>query len=618
MQTNIFSLIDELISMCGNKEDYEVLNSELNLIEEEILNLKTKIDELSSSMTNEKYFDASGEIVDRNIELSVSKKLNKLEKNYDSTQLEQKIEKTQHDKTKNDADSLEKRVNKLKNTIELLNDKVNFSSNSENTNVYFDILKDKEEKLKELEKKREEKNRELEIKTSKIEETNNKLEEIRKEIESSTARLIDVRKSLSEKSNYIDEEMKKNDEENLLSLKNKLNDLEEKKSFILTNSSYIGAEIKNLLVSEENDTALKKLQEIVLYANKKPFMEISDLNIINEELTKLEQEKSKIINLIENKDYNGKDILYLNNRIKHLEKLIKSKKDKIDQINSEIQNIDNTLIIEVNNELKNAEKEAEILEQAIKDYHLILESKDKKSSNTLIALQSTYTKKQNELEIIYGLIESYSKEFNDLIIERKKLEEKNIQTLEYAIKIYEEEIEELKKLHLLSSRTKDAIALENDKNELKQISEKIETLKQRLKFSKTPQELYDQIEMLLSSEKTSYNKLFEVEEQINQVEEVEKETTNPEFENNSYIEEISNKDNNEESAKTLEKTLFEEFYEYDDSTNNKSEDLNANINKKMEENSEDEEEEYTFSELEDTNYFNLEDFLKKLDSEKNE
>ena len=90
MQSKIFSLIDLLLKMANTKNTYEELEAKRNLLLDEINNLKKAIDDLSSSMTDDKYFDASSEIVDRNIEISIVKKLANLE--YEEEELEKKLD----------------------------------------------------------------------------------------------------------------------------------------------------------------------------------------------------------------------------------------------------------------------------------------------------------------------------------------------------------------------------------------------------------------------------------------------------------------------------------------------------------------------------------------------
>ena len=656
MQTNIFSLIEELVSMSGSRNDFDTLNSELNLLEIEITKVKEEINELTSSMTEDKYFDATQEIVDRNIELSVSKKLSKLEKDFDKLQKQQEEIKSNEKEIDEIIDSLNKKIASSKNTIDTLNNRIESTNDEETKNLYSKILEDENTKINELQEKLEEKITLHEKLTSEVTSINEVVNNTKEEIEQSTSRLMEVRKNLNNKNGYVDEALKKKDNENLNDLKNKLSECDTKKLNILTDASYVASEIKDLFIAEENDKALKKLLELVTIVNTKPYMEINDRTVLEEELTKLEKEQNELINAIENKEYYGSDVKYLDNRIEHLKELIALKKAKIEEIKAEISNIDNKLVINVSNELKTAEKEAKTLEKSIESYHELIKYDNKKSQNTVASLQSSYNKKTHELNIINDIIERYSKELSSLIKTSAKLEKENIKNLEADIEMYNTEIDEINKIKMLSTKTKDAIEQEKDKNILKELNDNIKALKQRIKFEKTPQEIYDEIEMILSAEATSVtdnersviigeetegadkyintqtyvegeedaasgNSLFRNLETKDELATLKTESAHPTAttENNNLITEatISNE------GKVLEKTLFDEFNNFELPENNEDEKKTIESESVLEneENvlvSPKDEEEYTFSELEDTNYFSLEEFLKKLDSQKEE
>ena len=175
-------------------------------------------------------------------------------------------------------------------------------------------------------------------------------------------------------------------------------------------------------------------------------------------------------------------------------------------------------------------------------------------------------------------------------------------------------------------------------------------------FEKTPQEIYDEIEMILSAEATSVtdhersviigeetegvdkyintqtyvegeedaasgNSLFRNLETKDELATLKTESAHPNAttENNNLITEatVSNE------GKVLEKTLFDEFnnFELPEDNEDEKKTIESESVLENEENvlvSPKDEEEYTFSELEDTNYFSLEEFLKKLDSQKEE
>ena len=99
-------------------------------------------------------------------------------------------------------------------------------------------------------------------------------------------------------------------------------------------------------------------------------------------------------------------------------------------------------------------------------------------------------------------------------------------------------LENLNKIALLDFKTKDLAEEENDKEQLKQINEEIKNIKNRQKFDKTPDEIFDQIDMILGSEKN-----------------IIKEEKNEEVVNSLEIDSLFS---NNETEKETEKTITEE------------------------------------------------------------
>ena len=80
-----------------------------------------------------------------------------------------------------------------------------------------------------------------------------------------------------------------------------------------------------------------------------------------------------------------------------------------------------------------------------------------------------------------------------------------------------EEIEELNRMALFDGASKDYIGEEQDKEELEKINDEIKQIKNCRKYDRTPDEIYDQIEMLLANTKVDAP-IKEEKEEENQVE----------------------------------------------------------------------------------------------------
>lgn len=89
---------------------------------------------------------------------------------------------------------------------------------------------------------------------------------------------------------------------------------------------------------------------------------------------------------------------------------------------------------------------------------------------------------------------------------------KIIQKFEGNIEKYHSEIGNLQRIQGLDEVSKDFIEEEKDKEKLKSINEEILQIKTRKKFDRTPDEIYDQIEMLLANESSQTSK-FETEKE---------------------------------------------------------------------------------------------------------
>lgn len=608
MQTNIFSLIEELVAMSGSSNSFETLDSELTIINSEIPRLKSELEELKLSINDDKYFDASQEILDRNIEISVSKKLSKLEKEYDD--LKEKTDKLEKEEQKyfETIDSLKQKIIKTKKNLSLVDERITNSENDETQTLYKSLFEEEESKILELQKELELKNETLTKLNNEINELNGLTQKTKKLIEQAMARLIEVRKSLSNKKSYIDENLKHKDNEQLKELSTKIEELENKKTSILNDANFISNEVKELIISKDNEKALEKLSELVISVKQEPYMEISDRNALNEELGKLEEQQRDFLAAIEAKNYYGDDVEFIDNRIKYLETFNKTQNDEIKKLKEEIKRIDSELVLTVANELKIAENKADELEKAINEASNML-SEDNKTSLINASLKATITRKTHELKIINDIIQKYINELNLLIEKSSSLENVMIKKINENITANIKECKELNKLKLMSTKSKDTIEQELDKKQVKVLAEEIKKLKHRLSFVKNPDEIYDEIEMIL----TSGTEATPVTEKTPDIVESSNFET-PEViyaANDEKIIEPVLEDRKLDTIYTKEETeQFPLFESIDEPLNPE---LSTNVKTK-----EDDEQEYILSELEDTAYFSLDDFLKGFDDQKEE
>ena len=78
MNTKISEVLNIFIRISGERYNIFDMLEDLKRIDKHIPEITDRLTKLRNTMTDEKYFDASSEIIDRNIELSLQKKLNHL------------------------------------------------------------------------------------------------------------------------------------------------------------------------------------------------------------------------------------------------------------------------------------------------------------------------------------------------------------------------------------------------------------------------------------------------------------------------------------------------------------------------------------------------------------
>jgi len=102
------------------------------------------------------------------------------------------------------------------------------------------------------------------------------------------------------------------------------------------------------------------------------------------------------------------------------------------------------------------------------------------------------------LQVLDGILFSYKEDLMNKINYTNELS-KRVNTRKDFNRKNEKELEGLQKLTLINFQTKDIIEEEKDKEDLKKLNEEIKEIKNRKKYEKTPNEIFDQIDMLLSA-----------------------------------------------------------------------------------------------------------------------
>lgn len=614
MQSKIFSLIDLLLKMANTKNTYEELEAKRNLLLDEINNLKKAIDDLSSSMTDDKYFDASSEIVDRNIEISIVKKLANLE--YEEEELEKKLD----EKRKKEQDllvsieKLKERIVKSKSNMSLVDDRVKLAKNDDVKQLYSSLYQEEEKKSSIDEQELNSLNNDLKANSTEMESLNQAIGSVKEKCETLKARLSDVRSSLSNRKSYIDKSAMSKDKEELEALNKDLKRLEEEQSRILMNPVMLVSDIKDLIMNKDDNAALDKLKQLENSINEIPYMNIENKQDLLKELDRLKSQKDEIISSINDHEYVSRDITLIDNRISWLKSLDIYYKRSIKAYEEEIKYIDNNLVLPASKELKNAESEALNAEKQIDEYNSIIND-ESKSALAISKMKIAKDKKLSDFNVITDIANKYQTSIGLLIEKSVKLQNESISELEEKIEEGNAEINKLEELKQKGIKSKNAIKQEDDRKAAQKIDDDIKAINHRLTFDATPAQIIDDIEMMLTSNMNDSAKELPIAP--NDKKEAEINNEKPEEEEVIPFFEITDEDSSTTNEKPIEKNVRTEnnaetvpnpiFAEINDDNEEQALKDSTNLDK------DEDNKEYTLSQLEDTDYFDLDEFLKKLD-----
>ncbi len=496
MHTEVFNNIDTLISMADSPLNIDEINTELITLRRQINNKKNEIEDLKSLMTESRYFNASNELVDKNIEISLKNKINRLNRKIKDL--------------KNTIDDIKNREKSVHNDIAALKDKLTLNSNyvktlekkakESSSNTYYQELLTKEQKnVTDLSNELEEKSNLYNSILEELKLNNQAHKELSDKLTNEKNHLNDILDNLNNPNAYLDEELKKSDEEKLSTLETELENLEKRKLELLTDANMIGSDAKEFIISNDIISALNKVKELITIVKTKPYMDINNPDILDEELEKKESLRNELSSLIDNRAYENLDNNSLNKRINYIKETITQNEDTIKTYQLEINKIDEIVNSSLGKNITELEEELLKLEKSITEYRTIVKDKNK-STRTKANLENVIAKKEKERDILNDILSNY-KENLLAKIERTNILDNINKSLEEENNKFNYELNKLSKLSMLDLRTKDLVSEEEDKDKLKQVNEEIKAIKNRQKFSKTPDEIFDEIDMYLATVK---------------------------------------------------------------------------------------------------------------------
>ena len=492
MHTDIFSNIDLLIEMAGSSLNTLDIEGELKDINKEIQDKKAQIEDLKGMMNDTRYFNASSELVDKNIEVSLKSKISRLNRKIKDIQLKLNDVKKEEAKIHDDILTLKERIEKNKEYNTLLE-----SKSGQLDSAYQSIVEQENKALQDLEQELEKKNKRYQEVLRELEVHEQALKELTDKKNSDSTRLKEIEDNLANPNAYIDEDLKSHDEERLNSLNESLEELQQKKLEYLTDPNMIGADAKELVVNGDYTEALNKIKELLSIVKSKPFMDITNLSILDEELEKKENERAELASVIDSKNYSGMNSDAASKRITYLNQEIAKEQNEVNRYQESSKQIDQEIVTNLSNLIRSLEADINHITSEIEEYQHLLEDSSK-TRKTKANLESAILKKSKEKEVMENILHNYKKDLLFQINVSNTLL-KIIQKFQKNISEYQHEVEDLEHVSMLDEVSKDFVQEEQDKEKLRSINEEIKQIKNRKKFDKTPDEIYDQIEMLLAN-----------------------------------------------------------------------------------------------------------------------
>ena len=495
MHTEVFNNIDTLIEMAGaSLKNMDEVNAELITLKRQIRNKNNEIEDFKSIINDARYFNASNELVDKNIEISLKNKITRLKRKIKDIDNNGKALTTNEEALHEEIKDLKNKIAKNEKYVNVLEVKTN--SNLDN-NYYISMLDTERNNILELKTILDNKTSLYNDILKELELNNQAKDELSTKLSREEERLNDVMDNLTNPNTYIDEDLKKSDEDRLNALENELDKLQKRELELLTDASVIGADAKELIATNDANAALQKIKELVTIVKTKPYMDINNAAILDEELEKKESLRIELAGLIDSKNYEGINSEAIKERIDYLNKEIENNNEQVAKLKNEISNIDEHISSILGKKISDLEKEIIDAEKIVQSYKDLIKSKDN-ASKTRTNLEQAILKKQKEIQVLDNILIAYKETLVSKINDTNKLNER-VSSIENDNSRYLKELDGLQKITLINFKTKDLVEEEKDREDLRNLNEEIKQIKIRKQFDRSPNEIYDQIEMALAS-----------------------------------------------------------------------------------------------------------------------
>lgn len=498
MKNNLIQKIDLLIEMAGTPNNYTNLSEELSTVNEEIEHQKDLVRDLKKTISENKYVNANERLIDENIRIGIENRLENLhesEKELKSQIAEVSLE---EESVHEEVTSLERELGQLEKLLDAieLKMKANNGKSQESYSFYEKLLEKTNLEIEQIKKELEEKRKNYEQITKKMERLGENRENIERKIQKEEERLEEIKTDLQNPNAYVDQKRKQMDEKKVDQYTEALESLERHRLEIITNPAYIGYEAKDLILKEDKTSALEKIKELVTIVNSVPYMDIK-ADDLKEMLEEAQNKRDEFANSLEGKNYDERDYSLESLRIEYLEEQKERVQAQIDFFKTLLEDLEKKTIQGLNEKISIVRKAKEEIASDVKEYKkTIQKDREYSSPKRKTALQLAFKKKREELKKMEQLLKSFEVDLENIVIESKNIEEEQILTLEQKIKEIDKEIAALKQSKP-ADNVKDILAIQKDKDTLKELNDEVEKIIHRQKYTETPSEIYDEIELAM-------------------------------------------------------------------------------------------------------------------------
>lgn len=501
MQKEIIQKIELLVEMADSNSVYDSLSEELRIVELDIAKLKDSINDLTKSMVDAKYMRASDRIIDENIKISLENKLSsyhvslkEIQKKIQGISLEEEEFHQQILELEEEIATSQKFLDSLEMKLKTI------GSKDKSVYSFYEELIDVTTKEIQANKSK------LDVKKKAIESIQQRLESyadsrvaLEEKINKDSLQLEATIATLSNPKAYINENAREQDEENIKKMNESLKALETRQLEILNDPTYLGHEAKDFVLSDDRTSALGKIKSLVSIVLSKPYMDFQ-LDELDEALEEAILKRDEFANLLENKKYDGTENEVLENRIQFLKLRYEELTKEKESLEKKIKDMDTRMVKLLMESISSTKKVRDELKSDIEQYKKVMEENNEfKTPKKKASLSAAFHRKCEELEQVNHILSSYEKDLEDVVTKSKVLEETDYMNLIHELREIEEEIQEFDKKKLLHNLPQDILAMEKDKSELKKLSDNVEAILQRKKYSKTPKQLFDELELSLGT-----------------------------------------------------------------------------------------------------------------------